>query len=96
MLQLCDECSEVVESYGFACKALLDCVIECQICEKPVFLLHETYSHTLKLFVECLHFLEVKGYLVSTEIADNVLLVKLNTRRAKYRGDVICWCCVRK
>lgn len=44
------------------------------------------------IYYDILRFLELKGYLVSTDIEDSLLRVKLNCNRMIMKNGKFCWC----
>ncbi len=90
---ICSDCNERLGSFGMSCQIL--CEKSCLYCVEGIpFLIDENNpsSHFDSLFRNALMFLERKGYLVSTEEDEDLVLVRPNFKSALWDDDFECFC----
>jgi hypothetical protein len=93
VIQICECCHDIVSNYSYECCALLEIACDAYSLGKFFAVLDvRSFSDENKSLFKALRFLERKGYLISTEMSEKILVVVPNVTKALFHEDVICWC----
>lgn len=88
---LCEACEKRIEEYGYMCVEFMQ-----EVC-KNAYQGGEFYCHELHspMHVQSVtRFLELKSYLVSKELQEDVVVIRPNLRTGVFNSEknVFCWC----
>ncbi len=86
-IPLCRKCSKKISTLGYPCNSLMELILELYM-QKIPFTFHDGNKND-RIFKTPLQFLEKKGYIISTEIAEKWVQVIPNLSKCK-KG--FCWC----
>ncbi len=89
---LCPHCTKAFKNMGHPAFWLI--MRSCQAFEEHENISYCTYTYP---YTECVRFLELNGYLVTTEIEKNRVGYKVNTRQMWHdESGYYCWCHLHK
>lgn len=88
---ICFRCMESIKSYGMLCAIVMEQIC-CHALEGNVSFFDEKEEKKLRPVIK---FLELKKYIVSTDIGHHMISVRplvLTTVLDEYTWDLFCWC----